>query len=82
MANKTKRVASRSPGTCSESLWLLPSGPDQVHDAAMRGDPPLIGCACGAEWGLSAIGAMAASNASLGTKADSAVEGAAERLSL
>ena len=36
-------VASRSPGTCGESLWLLPSGPDQVHDAAMRGDPPLIG---------------------------------------
>jgi hypothetical protein len=25
------------------SLWLLPSGPDQIHDAAMRGDPPLIG---------------------------------------
>ena len=38
-----KKVASRSPGTCSESLWLLPSGPDQIHDAAMRGDPPLIG---------------------------------------
>src|SRR5512141_353956 len=38
-----QRVASRSPGTCSESLWLLPSGPDQVHDLAMRGDPPLIG---------------------------------------
>src|SRR5688572_23001998 len=37
------RVASRSPGTCRESLWLLPSGPDQVHDHAMRGDPPLIG---------------------------------------
>ena len=36
-------VASRSPGTCRESLWLLPSGPDQVHDHAMRGDPPLIG---------------------------------------
>ena len=34
-------VASRSPGTCRESLWLLPSGPDQVHDAAMRGDPPM-----------------------------------------
>ena len=50
----TARVASRSPGTCSESLWLLPSGPDQVHDHAMRGDPPLIGCACGAERGLSA----------------------------
>jgi len=26
-------------------LWLLPSGPDQIHDPAMRGDPPLIGCA-------------------------------------
>src|SRR3982751_5879407 len=37
-------VASRSPGTCRESLWLLPSGPDQVHDHAMRGDPPLIVC--------------------------------------
>ena len=36
-------MASRSPGTCRESLWLLPSGPDQVHDLAMRGDPPLIG---------------------------------------
>jgi hypothetical protein len=36
-------VASRSPGTCSKSLWLLPSGPDQIHDRAMRGDPPLIG---------------------------------------
>src|SRR5690348_16143215 len=24
-------VPSRSPGTCSQSLWLLPSGPDQVH---------------------------------------------------
>src|SRR3982751_3455780 len=34
-------VASRSPGTCRGSLWLLPSGPDQVHDHAMRGDPPL-----------------------------------------
>ena len=22
------------------SLWLLPSGPDQIHDFAMRGDPP------------------------------------------
>ena len=44
-----QEVASRSPGTCSESLWLLPSGPDQVHDAAMRGDPPLIGCACEAQ---------------------------------
>ena len=61
MTTKTKRVASRSPGTCSESLWLLPSGPDQVHDAAMRGDPPLIGCACGADCGLSSIGVVAAS---------------------
>src|SRR5512141_1155265 len=41
-------VASRSPGTCRESLWLLPSGPDQVHDHAMRGDPPLNGCAASA----------------------------------
>ena len=49
------------PGTCGESLWLLPSGPDQVHDAAMRGDPPLIGCACGAEYRLSAIAIIAAS---------------------
>ncbi len=77
MANKTKRVASRSPGTCSESLWLLPSGPDQVHDAAMRGDPPLIGCACGAEWGLSAIGVTAASSASLGRGEFRRSEGAA-----
>ena len=37
------KVASRYPGTCSGSLWLLPSGPDQIHDPAMRGDPPLIG---------------------------------------
>ena len=41
--DKEQEEASRSPGTCSESLWLLPSGPDQVHDRAMRGDPPLIG---------------------------------------
>ncbi len=33
-------VASLTPGTCRERLWLLPSGPDQVHHAAMRGDPP------------------------------------------
>jgi len=33
-------VASLTPGTCRERLWLLPSGPDQVHRAAMRGDPP------------------------------------------
>ena len=33
-------VASPTPGTCRERLWLLPSGPDQVHRAAMRGDPP------------------------------------------
>ena len=42
-SGRQRGVASRSPGTCSESLWLLPSGPDQVHDLAMRGDPPLIG---------------------------------------
>jgi len=34
------RVASLAPGTCRERLWLLPSGPDQVDRAAMRGDPP------------------------------------------
>jgi len=33
-------VASLTPGTCRERLWLLPSGPDQIHHAAMRGDPP------------------------------------------
>src|SRR6185369_14148219 len=38
-------VASRDPVTYRNSLWLLPSGPDQIHDPAMRGDPPLIGCA-------------------------------------
>src|SRR3989304_1940705 len=32
------------PGTCSARLWLLPSGPDQVHQAAMRGGPPLALC--------------------------------------
>src|SRR4029079_11876286 len=36
---------SRDPVTYRNSLWLLPSGPDQIHDPAMRGDPPLIGCA-------------------------------------
>jgi len=36
-------VASRSPGTYGDPLWLLPSGPDQIHETAMRGDPPLIG---------------------------------------
>jgi len=36
-------VASLTPGTCSKRLWLLPSGPDQVHHAAMRGDPPRPG---------------------------------------
>ena len=34
------KVASLTPGTCSKWLWLLPSGPDQVHHPAMRGDPP------------------------------------------
>jgi len=24
------RVASLTPGTCRERLWLLPSGPDQI----------------------------------------------------
>src|SRR3989442_1164684 len=36
------RVASRTPGTCGGRLWLLPSGPDQVHHHAMRGGPPLF----------------------------------------
>src|SRR3989442_4953420 len=36
------RVASRTPGTCGGRLWLLPSGPDQVHHHAMRGRPPLF----------------------------------------
>jgi len=27
------------PGTCSNWLWLLPSGPDQIHQPAMRGRP-------------------------------------------
>src|SRR5437867_9952696 len=35
-------VASRTPGTCGDWLWLLPSGPDQVHHHAMRGGPPLF----------------------------------------
>ncbi len=34
------KVASLTPGTCNKRLWLLPSGPDQVHHLAMRGDPP------------------------------------------
>jgi len=33
-------VASLDPGTGNDPLWLLPSGPDQVHGAAMRGGPP------------------------------------------
>src|SRR5690606_13784921 len=32
--------ASRNPGTHGEWLWLLPSGPDQVDLAALRGGPP------------------------------------------
>src|SRR6185503_7830040 len=35
-----KLVASLAPGTCRGRLWLLPSGPDQVHQTAMRGGPP------------------------------------------
>src|SRR5439155_26149324 len=35
-----KVEASLTPGTCSDRLWLLPSGPDQVHQTAMRGGPP------------------------------------------
>ncbi|CAB1368492.1 protein of unknown function [Denitratisoma oestradiolicum] len=38
-ADKTK-VASLTPGTCKNRLWLLPSGPDQIHRLTMRGDPP------------------------------------------
>jgi hypothetical protein len=34
------KVASLTPGTHIRRLWLLPSGPDQVHHPAMRGDPP------------------------------------------
>jgi hypothetical protein len=41
--NGGNEVASRSPGTYGYPLWLLPSGPDQIHEPAMRGDPPLIG---------------------------------------
>ncbi len=33
-------AASLIPGTCRKRLWLLPSGPDQVHHSTMRGDPP------------------------------------------
>ena len=32
--------ASRNPGTRGGWLWLLPSGPDQIHHSAMRGGPP------------------------------------------
>ena len=35
-----KRLGEPDPGTCRFQLWLLPSGPDQVHQAAMRGGPP------------------------------------------
>src|SRR4029077_7829313 len=35
-----EKVASLTPGTCGDQLWLLPSGPDQVHRTAMRGGPP------------------------------------------
>ena len=34
--------ASRDPGTHGKWLWLLPSGPDQVDHAAMRGGPPTL----------------------------------------
>ena len=33
-------AASQNPGTRRNRLWLLPSGPDQVHQTAMRGGPP------------------------------------------
>ena len=39
-SNQEMEMASLTPGTCSQWLWLLPSGPDQVHHPAMRGDPP------------------------------------------
>ena len=35
------RLASLTPGTRRDRLWLLPSGPDQVHQTAMRGGPPV-----------------------------------------
>ena len=38
------------PGTCSVQLWLLPSGPDQVHQAAMRGGPPKSLCPNSGLW--------------------------------
>jgi len=41
-SDEQRRVASRTPGTCGGRLWLLPSGPDQVHHHAMRGGPPLF----------------------------------------
>jgi len=34
-------LASLTPGTRSDRLWLLPSGSDQVHQTAMRGGPPV-----------------------------------------
>ena len=49
------------PALAAESLWLLPSGPDQVHDAAMRGDPPLIGARLCVKGQLSTIAPVAAS---------------------
>jgi len=33
-------VASQTPGTRNKQLWLLPSGPDQIHHLAMRGSIP------------------------------------------
>jgi len=41
MLGDTQGVASLNPGTCKNELWLLPSGPDQIHSLAMRGGPPL-----------------------------------------
>ena len=35
-----KRGGEPFPRHLFGSLWLLPSGPDQIHDLAMRGDPP------------------------------------------
>jgi hypothetical protein len=37
-----EQEASLNPGTCTAWLWLLPSGPDQAHQSAMRGDPPKL----------------------------------------
>jgi hypothetical protein len=40
---------SRDLGTHDERLWLLPSGPDQVHRATMRGGPSILILTTGAK---------------------------------